>query len=758
MAGDVGFGARGLYMARGNESKFAAAVLGLLLFMAVFYGCRAFDPEPVLVNTPPDTFITGAPAETTGTVFRRHMYWYGNDVDGAVVQFIFAITDSTVRDLTRPDIDEEDARFDPADDILTLTTTDWRTVGYTDKTDSVFVFTIDRLSNTAKDITFHVVAVDDRGTVDPTPARLHFFNNSLGNPVIRFSVSTFDDSGVETERWVGTALDGPKLEGDVIWPWAPDPDTISPEDSAKPIIGFLNHFQICWEASSPNGTVVGYRYLTSESPSAEFLPVKEDEESNEDVPDWTLDVTCFDFQNDTSPDDFDPNHLPDECASEWKDCPELVRWTSGEHKIRILALDEALVQNGAQAGELRYQVNYPPETELIRDSGWPRFSVDGVNWTSFVDNDTIPDGAYVLFKQFGLDRFERNRDNPLIQGLPCCDDILEVADPDSEVRYQTRIADARAVNDLGARIFWKTSYSPAEYSDTLGFHIGPFDYTVTFRSQDEHLTEDTTPDQIQFTGGFQPKITSLSPSNGDSLLIKDPLFGISDRWPGNSIVYTVNTDTPPDPSMKRFWDGAKYVWGEEKQDGWWGPIDGLVYRYRVRFDGQSDVREPNISIRSWTYEIVGQYDPENRIKEGAGRDIFDHYSAPGTPDFWEMSADRDGVVIFIPRLIWQVPDWFKPGGPPPYPDLGQLLARQLGRIKLKAAGKTVQQGDEFAYCFIDVRESCDTNASTIQLASLGRRTENRKTEFAAYLGFDPGRTGSITELWPPEGFIPEEDR
>ncbi len=103
-------------MVRRNESRFASAALVLLLFLVVFYGCRAFDPEPIIVNIPPDTFVTGAPAETTGTVFNRHMYWYGKDVDGEVVKFIFAITDSTVRDRSQPRVDEEDARFDPADD------------------------------------------------------------------------------------------------------------------------------------------------------------------------------------------------------------------------------------------------------------------------------------------------------------------------------------------------------------------------------------------------------------------------------------------------------------------------------------------------------------------------------------------------------------------------------------------------------------------------------------------------------------------
>lgn len=745
-------------MARRNESKFASAALVLLLALVVLYGCRAFDPEPVIVNIPPDTFITGAPAETTGTVFNRHMYWYANDVDGEVVQYIFAITDSTVRDQTRPDLDEEDDRFDPADDILTLEQTSWRVVGYTEKSDSVFVFSIDREANTSKDITFHIVAVDDRGAIDPTPARLHFFNNSLGNPVVRFQVSTFDpDTGDEIERWVGTPQHGPKLSGVVLWPWAPDPDLLSPEDTPEPQIGFLNPFRICWEASSPNGMIVGYRYKASELQTAEYLPTKIDEETGETVPDWGLEVTCFDYQNNTNPADLDPGNLPQECASGWLDCPELRRWVSGAHRLQVVALDQAQVQSQILFGELGYRVNYPPETELVRDSDFPKFTTDGVNWNSFSEGDTLPDGAYVLFRQRGADRFARNLDDPikgpLIEGLPCCDIPFSSAPPDSEVRYQVRVQDARAKNDQNADVFWKTQYSPAEYSDTLGFHIGPFTYDMAFRSQDEHETEDTTPDLMRFVGGFLPEMTGISPTIADSLIVRSPLVGGS-TWPENTVQYSVNLDQLP-PGLKRWWDGSKYVFAAEKGGPEWFEVQGHVIRYTLLFEGRADGREPNTHVASWTYEIYGQYDPDNRIKEGAGDDVFGRWESPGTDDRWEMSSSGDGVEIFIPQLIWISPQLFEPGFP--YYPLGQLLARQLGRIQIRAQGKTTGEGDVFKFCVFSVREDCGANASTIQLGSLGRRTQTLREDFKIYLGLDPGNTGTITEYWPPEGYVPEED-
>ena len=50
--------------------------LGLLVIASLF-GCRAFEPEIVIVNRPPETYIIGAPAETSGGYFQYHVFWYG---------------------------------------------------------------------------------------------------------------------------------------------------------------------------------------------------------------------------------------------------------------------------------------------------------------------------------------------------------------------------------------------------------------------------------------------------------------------------------------------------------------------------------------------------------------------------------------------------------------------------------------------------------------------------------------------------------
>ena len=222
----------------------------------------------------------------------------------------------------------------------------------------------------------------------------------------------------------------------------------------------------------------------------------------------------------------------------------------------------------------------------------------------------------------------------------------------------------------------------------------------------------------------------------------------------NNIQHTVNLDDLPG-AVRRWWDGNKYVFSETQDESDWISVQGNIIRYTVRFTGQADAREPSSHVQSWTYEIFGQYDPENRVKEGAGDDVWDRWDSPPTPDEWEMSASDDGVEIFIPNLIWLNPSLFDPGFP--FYAMGVVLARQLGEIQIHARGKTTRQGDNFEYCFLTVRETCGSNASRVQLGPLGRRTGDLYDEYKNYLGLDPANTGAITEFWPPEGYVPDED-
>src|SRR5262245_11739985 len=149
----------------------------LCLFLLILgAGCRK-TLAPVTDNQAPETWIVAAPQDTittfdpiTGTPIpppigaipvRFHLYWAGADHDGAVNGFFYAIVETlaTVPDgsISVPPLPGPKAR-------------DYR---FTNKTDSIFVFTTSEELNTRQHA-FFIYAVDDKGKPDPTPARFIF--------------------------------------------------------------------------------------------------------------------------------------------------------------------------------------------------------------------------------------------------------------------------------------------------------------------------------------------------------------------------------------------------------------------------------------------------------------------------------------------------------------------------------------------------------------------------------------------------------
>ncbi len=152
--------------------RFRVGLVFCLFAITVVLGCREPLRPNVDANKPPETWITAAPFDTITLMppipplpgiipVRFHVYWAGSDVDGAVVGFYWAVTET----LPRP---EPGFPFPPS--LPGPKPQDYR---YTAKTDSIFVFTV------AEDIpdrnhAFFIYAVDDKGRPDPTPARFIF--------------------------------------------------------------------------------------------------------------------------------------------------------------------------------------------------------------------------------------------------------------------------------------------------------------------------------------------------------------------------------------------------------------------------------------------------------------------------------------------------------------------------------------------------------------------------------------------------------
>jgi hypothetical protein len=143
----------------------------------VLFGCREELATDIDTNLPPDTYLTGAPPESSVTVYYAHLYWYGNDADGAIRGYEFAITDSI-----------------PADE-------DTLTFRFTAKTDSIFVLPVGR-NQQVLGHRFYVRAIDDEGAADPTPAYAFFGAIDLVAPRALFTrIEAWDPVGGSTRTF-----------------------------------------------------------------------------------------------------------------------------------------------------------------------------------------------------------------------------------------------------------------------------------------------------------------------------------------------------------------------------------------------------------------------------------------------------------------------------------------------------------------------------------------------------------------------------
>ena len=745
-------------MKRRIDSLFASGALLMLLCLTLLYGCRAFDPEPVVVNRAPDTYLTGAPAETTGAGFRRHMFWYGTDRDGEVVQFIYAITDSIVRDIDEPEEDEEDALFDPAEDVTTLVDSNVRKVGWTTKTDSVFSFTVDLGPTPTKEITFHMVAVDDRGAIDPTPARLRFFNNTLGNPTLQFRMYVdieSDGTGGEL-RWVGDPS---------------GPDASSPEQTSEPFVGFRKPFRIEWEASSPNfdsgsgnDGIVGYRVKAAQGPAPYDPPATSNGEKR-----WDPDNTSFVYLNERPASDPEVGANCDPETGTGCD-PSIFRFPSGPFDVSVEVLDQTLVESVPSAGFLTFQVNYPPETEILVDATTPSYTLVDSLGTLLQEGviqppsgsslDTIPVGATVTFESSGYDRFADSV--PPGEGdLLCCDTPLAATDDTSavdvpEVRYQTRLEVALRNQPGTDGIF--NRYSTPRADDPISFTTGPLDFTVFSRTVDEHGRRDPTPSEFSFVAGFPPRVVLdefiPGPATGDSLILRFALPGIP-PWDANEVDYEVlGNETRYFVRVPSEECGGQLLTsrpssGVEGQD--WQSFQGTIYRFRPRFVGAPDPRDPLSAVRSWSYERYSDGDPQNDVLDPReSRDLSVFWPSP-EDNTW-LWAPENGLTVWVPQELWINPAPF-------YPDaseldairsgLGCLLRQRLGEFTVRAVGKTTKTGDVYPLYEETEPTGEDDQPNPIRIGDGGGRvSEIVEYKYWIYLGIDRELDGQIDILWP----------
>lgn len=623
----------------------------LVLLSLVLTGCRAFQPEAVVVNKAPETYIIGAPAEDGGGYFHFHVYWYGSDEDGKVERFVWAVTDTTVQD-DRTSDDEEDINFNPALDATTLE------IGhYTTRTDSVFNFTIDQGVSTAYDLTLHMVAIDDYGDFDRTPARLHFFTNTLGNPTLRFF--RIDEDGSTTEMafgeadtvgygvsyrlgWAGTS---PNIQGF-------DPAALAELDTVPPVDDGL--FGYKWRILGE----LGGNCIESETDC--WHPRKAVEATGDSISYFGSTTSLF-FANNGNTTDANPflKLLP-----------------SGEVKLEVNSIDVAGVEVATSLRPYEFVVNYDPETRIVEgfDSEHPEDPEEypyyiQLNDTAqvhhpFRDGDRIPDRTYVVVKALGRDDQRDVRVNPEY-ALGMTGYLEGVIDLFSGGAFSFKTQNS-TINYEPA---WPANGADGWYADTLGFLVGPRDtMTVNMQSIDEHGRPDGSPARLKFTVGYPPCIQCIEllpkrfstsrydedtacydGESSNACFDGEQVFRVTANGTGldeleylNKAVILIDKNT----------GFTQVLTDTTNQSGNQWAIPARLYRMEVLLHGIDDPREswtkPLNRIMAWRYQVDYDCDPYNQIKDGGGNDGLND------PTYGTLSTLDTGLEIDAATGIWKI--------------------------------------------------------------------------------------------------------
>jgi hypothetical protein len=673
-------------------------VTGLLfaaaLAVVVLTGCRAFQPEAVVVNKAPETFIIGAPLEHGGGYYHFHVFWYGSDVDGQVERFVWALTDTTVQDDDTTD-DEEDVRFNPALDASTLEIGRWTT-----KTDSIFNFKIDQGVAPSYDMTLHMVAVDDFGDYDRTPARLHFFSNSLGNPVINF-FRVLDDTMIAIPRG--------------------QPDTV----------GFAVPYHVHWEGETPNirGYTAESLALADTVPDyrddlAAGLPVPmgdgllgykyrlKGELGGNCVPSLT---DCWSPRkfNEAEGDSYSVFVLSDRDGNLLPPVQDLIfenssptggpfqkLLPSGAVNLEVNSIDVAGVEVANFQRPFTFMVNFDPETIMLADTTDWAHPEDPERYPYYIllndptqthhpfkPGDRIPDRTYVVVKALARDDPRDNKFNP-----------------DFKIGFSGFLEGSRE-NFLGGRFGfqsessvlntsppWDATCDTCWYADTLGFLTGPRStFTINMQASDEHGRKDGSPAQLSFEVGYPPCIQcvevlpdSSTPSAFDETLecVEDPdnlaihpCFGDTTvlHIPGRNQV----ADNPllyirPVYMLVDKTSGFVQVVTDAGQGGEGNyEIAASLYRMYFLLHGLDDERERYDEMErrtmGWMYQVDYVCDPFNQIRDGGGNDDLRQPT-------WGRGS-RGGIKVDPVTGLWRldidvaVPTYLIDNGPTQFKDI-----------------------------------------------------------------------------------------
>jgi len=536
-------------------------VAGALALVMVLPACRKEEP-PLDRNKAPETSLTSAPAETTATDYRVHMYWRGADNDGVVTRYMWYLSDTLVTLDPENNPDAEGLDWNPDARIA-----DYVKGRFTTRTDTVITFTgfdATRGSQINRQA-FHIVAIDDGGAIDPTPARLQFLARVKGIPVVHF--------------WTNVG------SGDV--PYDP---------LALDTISMFVPFTIKFRGQTVNNVITGYR--------------------------WSYGSAVFpDYNGDGTPDWLIPADQSEIVSVELRNSGSEVI-PSGIFNFKAIARDEAGALSRTDlatgVGVCRVVVNHDPDTKLDPQcvlSFTPQNGVPQQMDVNFLDGipDTLPDSSLVRMVYWGWD-------HPL-------DRANLQWDPPLPIRFQFQY-NRWSIDETGARVADKLSpWYPLKNAedtnpgagvsdlyrdrDSTTMRVGTFNYRFLVRSFDEQKRPDGTPAVVSFVGNFPPRVDSIkagfytrqgvTPPPADRRFVWARNDTIVIGWNSSQVVARGDTLCPY----------AVKVSPENR-----GTIT-RSYRYTVIAGGHDDRRDPPRSgIKGWKYGVFDPDEDRTYYKEG----------------------------------------------------------------------------------------------------------------------------------------------
>ncbi len=544
----------------------------LCLVVALSESCRRNQPSLVDPNQGPDTELWYAPPESTEYEYLVHLYWRGVDLDGKVSRYIWVITDTIV---------PGELGWNPAERLR-----DYRRGRITTRTDSVFSFTAFRnvggVGLKKNRQAFHIAAIDDRGVIDSSPARIEFVATIDELPSLAFCLEVF-----ELQR------NGPPI-------WKKKAYRLG---SIEDTVGMFRPFKITYHGTTTNGQVREYQWF----PLTAGIEL-------EGASIWTTDL-----------------------ADTLRDFPNIgaLAFPSDVFRLAAKCRDDANAESPVDAGQFKegvcqIQVNFDPDTEIfaIQNTYFLGGSaiVDSVDFRDDLP-DTVPFRSWVRLTYRGMEDF---RDSSI-----CTDDTNMC------IRYQKSYRRASSRYPWSRSISaWMptTGIRPGEEKkpgednniygviDTTSMNLGSVEYNIRIRSIDEYGKADARYASVNIVGNFDPVL--------DTFYLKDHMGNvISD---GDTITWNwwLPQDSsliPPPPNHKYWRKRFYFVIGARGHDHPKDPVGSAVKAWQYIFYDMEGNFTPLAQAGVWvegsapnalddTFRVAFQYP----FADSRGDSVFAH--------------------------------------------------------------------------------------------------------------------------------------